>query len=72
MIKAIFLKSRICRAILRYPFQIKDCFGITVSDSIMPLFSLPLSHLGYPKGSGAYVFRPLSSIPEPISSSRNM
>jgi hypothetical protein len=68
--KEIFYKLLIIKVILLHRFQIKDFIGIKVSEILINSFNKIL--LGYPDGEGPYVFRPLTSTPLPISTTRNM
>lgn len=72
MIKEICFRLLICREISLSHSPIKAYIGIIVRDIVKLMLPFSFSYGGYPKGSGAYVFRPLTSTPEPISTNRTM
>jgi hypothetical protein len=71
MTKEIFFSLSIYKQIFLYRSQTKVSIGITVSEILIYAF-YTFCFTGYPNQSGAYVFRPLISTPQPVSITRNM
>ncbi len=83
MLMEIFNILSIYKSNLTLPFQIKASIGIKVCQQFShahPFYSLHSYNSGFPgnnsqsqfQASGAYIFRPLAQIPQPVSAARNM